>query len=153
MWRSEASTGAAVACFPLQPRCSRESPDLSGQLRNHTQPVMLTSSPTLQAEVAQVAPVNVINRSHLILIILRMWLQHRFCQRAFALSCDTRSLFVQTAASAPRQTHIHTHNNTGPPPRVHCFAWEEKKRKEKEAVARFPTLKRPLFSGFLFNSH
>lgn len=85
---SKASVGASVACFPLRPCCSWESSDLSGQLRNHTQPVILTSSPTLQAEVARVAPVNMIYRSHLILISLLLPAPARLCQRVFELSCD-----------------------------------------------------------------
>lgn len=131
-----------MACFTLQPCGSWESSDLSCQLRNHTQLVILTSSPTLQAQMAPVAPVNMINRSHLNLIILGLTDPASLCQRGFELSCDASSLFLQTAASMPCQketqgtTRAHLHV---------CIVFLGKKGKEKQAVARFPTLKCTFF--------
>lgn len=131
-----------MACFPLQPSGSWESSDLSGQPRNHTQLVILTSSPTLQAQMARVAPVNMINRSHLNLIILLLTDQASFCQRRFELSCDASSLFLQTAASTPCQKEAHTTTWA----HLHvCIVLLGKKGKEKQASARFPTLKCTFF--------
>lgn len=93
---------------------------------------------------------NMINRSHLILIIL---LQRQvpacLCQRVFELSCDASSLFLQTAASAPRQIETHTNAHTkqqqhGPTSTCALFCLGRKEKKGRP-LQDFPTLKRTFF--------